>query len=72
MPISPGVPVAARGARADAREMRGDGDVQSVRSWVGSMRSVSLGSVSKEIPGMGWFKKKEEIDEGGSSCCPCL
>ena len=60
--IAPGVPVAARGARVDGREKRADGDVQSVRSWVGSMRSVSLGSISK--PGMGWFGRKEEVDEG--------
>ncbi len=62
VPISPGVPVAARGARADGRELgRGDGDVQSVRSWVGSMRSVSMGSRSE------WFGigKKEQQNEGG-------
>lgn len=68
VPIEPGIPVAARGARADGREKRADGDVQSVRSWVGSVRSVSLGSMAsvKTIPGMGWFRKKEEINEGGS------
>lgn len=68
VPIEPGVPVAARGARVDGRDgKRPDGDVQSVRSWAGSMRSVSLGSLRSEggsIPGMGWFSKKEEISEG--------
>jgi hypothetical protein len=66
VPINQGVPVAARGARADGREGRADGDVQSVRSWVGSMRSVSMGSTRSRgtIPGMGWFGKKEQVNEG--------
>ena len=66
VPIEAGIAVAARGARADGRETRADGDVQSVRSWVGSMRSVSLGSMAstKALPGMGWFRKTEEADEG--------
>jgi hypothetical protein len=69
VPIEPGVPVAARGARVDDKEgRRPDGDVQSVRSWAGSMRSVSLGSLRSEgaIPGMGWFSKKQEVTEGES------
>lgn len=65
VPIAPGVPVAARGARSDEGRGRGDGDVQSVRSWVGSMRSVSMGSLmSKETLGMGWLGRKEVVDEG--------
>ena len=66
VPIESGVPVAARGAKADGREKRADGDVQSVRSWVGSMRSVSLGSMAsaKALPGMGWYKKTEVVNEG--------
>lgn len=63
-PVSPGISVAARGARVDMRDRKSDGDVESVRSWVGSMRSVSMGSMrSASIPGLGWLKK-EEIDEG--------
>jgi len=61
-PIAPGVPVAARGA-AIAR--KGQGDVESVRSWVGSMRSVSMGSMRSTVPGFGWMRK-EEMDEGAS------
>lgn len=45
VPIAAGVPYAARGAADRGRVA--DGDVQSVRSWVGSMRSVSMSS--------GWF-----------------
>jgi len=71
VPIESGIPVAARGARADGREKRGDGDVQSVQSWVGSMRSVSLGSMAsasaKAVPMMGWFRKTEEVNEGWSA-----
>ncbi|ORX35657.1 hypothetical protein BD324DRAFT_652205 [Kockovaella imperatae] len=55
-PIAPGVPVAARGAKVDAREKRNEGDVRSVRSWVGSMRSVSMASTS-------WWRREEEVDE---------
>jgi hypothetical protein len=70
VPISPGVPVAARGARVDERDRKGEGDVDSVKSWVGSMRSVSLGTVGSQattIPGFGWMsKKKEEVTEGES------
>lgn len=66
VPISPGVPVAARGARVDERDQKGDGDVDSVKSWVGSMRSVSLGSMASQstMPGMGWLGRKEEVTEG--------
>lgn len=69
VPISPGVPVAARGARVDERDRKGDGDVDSVKSWVGSMRSVSLGSMASQaaMPGMGWLGKKEEVTEGESA-----
>jgi hypothetical protein len=68
VPISPGVPVAARGARVDERERKSQGDVDSVKSWVGSMRSVSMGTIGSQatIPGFGWMGmgKKEEVTEG--------
>jgi hypothetical protein len=70
VPISPGVPVASRGARVDERERKGQGDVDSVKSWVGSMRSVSLGTVGSQattIPGFGWMGRKEEVTEGQSA-----
>ncbi|ORY26155.1 hypothetical protein BCR39DRAFT_589822 [Naematelia encephala] len=64
VPIAPGVPVAARGARSDERVGKEEGDVRSVRSWVGSMRSVSIGSLAPgRGMGMGWFSKKEEVNE---------
>lgn len=64
-PIPPGLTVAARGARATDGDRRIEGDVTSVRSWVGSMRSVSMGSVAKStMTGFGWLGKKEEIKEG--------
>lgn len=65
VPVEDGVPFTARGAAE--REGRGtDGDVQSVRSWVGSMRSVSVGSMGMGMVtgGMkGWWGK-EEPNEG--------
>ncbi|KAK6909757.1 hypothetical protein I203_103779 [Kwoniella mangroviensis CBS 8507] len=61
VPIEEGVPVAARGARIDDRKL--EGDVKSVRSWVGSMRSVSMGSLMSSQSTRGWFGKKEEINE---------
>lgn len=68
VPIEAGIPAAAKGATADGRGKRADGDVQSVRSWVGSMRSVSMGSMAsvKTMPGMGWFRKEEKVNEGES------
>lgn len=65
VPVPPGVPVAARGARADSRSRRGEGDVESVRSWVGSVRSVSMSVVDG-----GWFRKPKEIDESESNPVP--
>ncbi|WWD17055.1 hypothetical protein CI109_101492 [Kwoniella shandongensis] len=62
VPIEDGVPVAARGARVDERRAQ-EGDVKSVMSWVGSMRSVSLGSMVPKEGGRGWFGRKEEINE---------
>lgn len=56
VPIEDGVPYTARGATERGAVDRGD--VQSVRSWVGSMRSVSMQS-------MGWFAK-EQVSEGES------
>lgn len=65
MPIEEGVPFTARGATERVVNGQLDGDVQSVRSWVGSMRSVSMGSM---VPGMGGIGKgwwgKEEPNEG--------
>ncbi|WVQ99645.1 hypothetical protein IAU59_006784 [Kwoniella sp. CBS 9459] len=63
VPIEDGVPVAARGARLDERAPGMEGDVRSVRSWVGSMRSVSMGSLVGKEGGRGWFGRKEEINE---------
>ncbi|OCF30560.1 hypothetical protein I316_07828 [Kwoniella heveanensis BCC8398] len=67
VPIEDGVPVAARGARLDdgSASSKGiEGDVRSVRSWVGSMRSVSMGSLVGKEGGRGWFGgRKEEINE---------
>ncbi|WVF71222.1 hypothetical protein IAT40_006022 [Kwoniella sp. CBS 6097] len=66
VPIEEGVPVAARGARLDDRGagLGIEGDVRSVRSWVGSMRSVSMGSLVGKEGGRGWFGgRKEEVNE---------
>ncbi|WWC89026.1 uncharacterized protein L201_003944 [Kwoniella dendrophila CBS 6074] len=66
VPIEEGIPVSARGARlSDAKIMKGsvEGDVRSVRSWVGSMRSVSMGSLVSREGGKGWWGRKEEINE---------
>jgi len=78
-PVPPGVAVASRGARD--REQAGsgsalggglgprrgnDGDAESVRSWVGSVRSVSLRSVSSGLGAWTGWGRKEEIDEGES------
>jgi hypothetical protein len=54
--------MAATGAMDGDATARGDGDVTSVRSWVGSMRSVSMGSTDM---GLGWFRK-EQVNEGES------
>lgn len=56
VPVPDGVVLAARG-EIEERGKGKEGDVRSVRSWVGSMRSVSMGSE------MGWFKK-QEMNEG--------
>ncbi|KAI9639248.1 uncharacterized protein MKK02DRAFT_39544 [Dioszegia hungarica] len=65
VPVEDGVPFTARGAAE--REGRGtDGDVQSVRSWVGSMRSVSVGSMGMGMVtgGMkGWWGKEEPNED---------
>jgi hypothetical protein len=61
--IEDGVPFTSRGAAERNGQKRDDGDVTSVRSWVGSMRSVSMGSM---IPSrVGWWSK-EEPSEGMS------
>lgn len=54
VPVPVGVSVAARGATAPRHA---DGDVESVRSWAGSMRTVSMGADR-------WFAKKDEVNEG--------
>ncbi|WOO80646.1 Nischarin [Vanrija pseudolonga] len=58
VPVPEGVSVAARGA-ISVRE-RADGDVDSVRSWVGSIRSVSAAPAER---GWGWWGKPQEVDE---------
>ncbi|WWC69931.1 uncharacterized protein I206_103875 [Kwoniella pini CBS 10737] len=63
VPIEEGVSVAARGARMDERNRGVEGDVKSVMSWVGSMRSVSMGSLVSRNTSSGWFGRKEEINE---------
>jgi hypothetical protein len=55
VPVPDGVSGAVKGAR-DGRY--GEGDVESVRSWVGSIRSVS-----SRVPS-GWWRP-QEVDEGG-------
>jgi hypothetical protein len=62
VPVPEGMTMAATGAMDGDATARGDGDVTSVRSWVGSMRSVSMGSTDM---GLGWFRK-EQINEGES------
>jgi hypothetical protein len=66
VPIAPGVTVSARGARADGRDRKLEGDVQSVRSWAGSIRSVSMGSLApgRTFSRSGWFGKPDEMTEG--------
>lgn len=63
VPVPEGVSVAARGA-VSVRE-RADGDVDSVRSWVGSIRSVSAAQAER---GWGWWGKPQEVDEGECAC----
>ncbi|WWC61904.1 uncharacterized protein I303_104490 [Kwoniella dejecticola CBS 10117] len=63
VPIEEGVSVAARGARMDERNRGIEGDVKSVMSWVGSMRSVSMGSLVSRNTSSGWFSRKEEVNE---------
>jgi hypothetical protein len=60
--VPEGMTMAAAGAMDGDATARGDGDVTSVRSWVGSMRSVSMGSTDM---GLGWFRK-EQVNEGES------
>lgn len=59
MPIAEGVPFVARGAAEREKQGQVDGDVQSVRSWVGSIRSVSLGSMGMGSMTRGWWGKQE-------------
>jgi hypothetical protein len=55
VPVPEGVSVTA----ARAVEDKGtEGDVRSVRSWVGGMSVTST-----DVPGMGWFRR-EEVSEG--------
>ncbi|KAK4685870.1 hypothetical protein P7C73_g4269, partial [Tremellales sp. Uapishka_1] len=56
VPLEAGISVHARGGKVEGRA-RGDGEVGSVRSWVGSMRSVSADA------GMGWWRKKKVESE---------
>ena len=47
-----------------------DGDAESVRSWVGSVRSVSLRSVSSGLGAWTGWGRKEDVDEGESASGP--
>lgn len=57
VPVPDGVVSAAKGATG-GRHL--EGDVESVRSWVGSIRTVS--GVNRV--GSGWFSRPQEVDEG--------
>lgn len=71
VPVPPGVAVAARGAQVP-RATNLDGDVESVRSWAGSIRTVSMGTLGKSEGGFGWFSKPKEVDEGEWCVVDCL
>lgn len=64
VPVPEGVAVSARGARAAQRGSRVDGDVDSVRSWVGSIRSVSMRPNTEGGGGFGWWSKPKTVEEG--------
>jgi hypothetical protein len=76
VPVPDGVEVGARAARnnggnsstssgGSTRQLRSnDGDVESVRSWVGSIRTVSM-PIQAGLGG-GWWSKPQEVDEGES------
>ncbi|RXK39867.1 hypothetical protein M231_02801 [Tremella mesenterica] len=61
VPLPPNVGVSARGSGSESGNGdRVEGDVNSVRSWVGSMRSMSLGSgVGSSGGERGWWGRKE-------------
>jgi len=59
VPVPDGVGFAARTTRADRSNL--DGDVESVRSWVGTIRSVST-PIQQGFGG--WWGKPKEVDEG--------
>ncbi|ODN76950.1 hypothetical protein L202_05516 [Cryptococcus amylolentus CBS 6039] len=61
-PIEEGVIIAARGETGSSGR-RAEGDVRSVRSWVGSMRSVSGSLANVGGRDGGWFGRKKEISE---------
>lgn len=77
-PIPPGISTAARGARGgqDAGARKQEGDVQSVRSWVGSVRTASgQSSISKNYApsrnsgwGSWWGSSRKELSEGNNFC----
>lgn len=56
VPVPDGIAAAVKGAKDGRYEV---GDVESVRSWVGSIRSVSVNRVPS-----GWFGRPQEVDEG--------
>lgn len=60
VPVPDDIAVSVRGVRAD-RAANFDGDVESVRSWVGTIRSVST-PIQQGLGG--WWGKPKEIDEG--------
>ena len=62
VPVEPDISVAARSGRTFSNTV--EGDVQSVRSWVGTMRSVSMGTLKgAKALGTGWLGGKEDLDE---------
>jgi hypothetical protein len=70
IPVPPGVHITS-----SAKDGEKEGDVKSVRSWVGSLRSVGLGNwggssgreSGKGGSGWGWFGGKKEVMDDGES-----
>jgi hypothetical protein len=59
VPVPDGIAVSSRAVRSDRTNF--DGDVESVRSWVGTIRSVST-PIQQGFGG--WWGKPKEIEEG--------
>jgi hypothetical protein len=79
VPVPPGVQLVASRPGSDGADVSREGDVKSVRSWVGSLRSVGLGTVfgqgrsnrSTKQGGWGWFGGKKEVMDDGELACVC-